>query len=123
LSLVSKSAYGAGAQVIGGIIGRNLKGEKTTWGKVGIDAATGAAGPTLSKAGAKLGAWAHGAASSEIEEKIGTKMSARHVQSLEKQVAAAKKAEHTGARAVEVIADTSVSTAKNLASSSDSQKH
>jgi RHS repeat-associated protein len=123
LSLVSKSAYGAGAGVIGGIIGRDLKGKKNTTGKVLTDAVTGAAGPTLAKAGKSLGAWVHGSSASEIEGKIGSKMSARHINSLQRQAAAAGKAESAGSKAAEVVSGTATSTAKNVVPHHDDHQH
>ena len=121
-SLFSKSAYGAGAAVIGGLVSRHEKGEKNTAGKILTDAAAGAAGPTLSKAGKGVGAWAHGSSASEIEGKIGSKMGARHARSLEKQAAAAASAEKTGAKTVEVISGTAKSTASNMVTNPDAEK-
>jgi RHS repeat-associated protein len=95
-SLVFQGAAQAGANIVGGLIGRKISGSKTTATDVIVDGVSGATSPKLGKMmGAKLTKMVGNKTVAEAESKLGSKLGSRHAASVAGQVAAAQSSEET----------------------------
>ena len=104
VSLVSQSVAQAGANLIGGVIGREVTGSKTTKADAAIDVVAGALSPVVAKvAGPALSKAVGNQTSAEAASRGGSKLGPRHAASVAKQVATAQAAEKTGAAAANAV--------------------
>ncbi len=95
-SLVSQGMAQAGANIVGGLIGRDIAGVKTTKTDVFVDTVAGGLSPVVgAKGGSMLSSLVGNKTVAEAESKMGSKLGERHAASVAKQVQAAQTAEKT----------------------------